>query len=379
MGTTATQWEQDTRAERRLHVALELSSRLWHVVSAVDSGTPARTVVVAAGDVAALGTEIARAKVRFGLPAAAPVRSCYEAGRDGFWLHRVLRSQGVENVVIDAASIEVDRRARRAKSDRLDGGRLLGLLLRASQGEQRGWRPVRVPTVAEEDRRQVHRELTTMKRERTRLTNRIKGLLAAQGTRLGPRTMCLPPLESLRGGDGQTLPPGLLSRLEREQVRWRLLTEQIHSVEAARAAAVRGGPEPAMAVARRLQQLRGVGPTSAWVLSVEFFSWRRLRTRREVAGLAGLTPTPFRSGQTAHEQGISKAGNRHVRAVAIELAWSWLRYQPASALSQWFAARFAAGSSRLRRIGIVALARRLLIVLWRYSETGLVPEGAIVR
>lgn len=379
MRTAATQCEEDMRPTGRLHVALELSSDRWHVVSAPALGVPARVGVVPAGDRVALRTELARAAQRFGLPADAPVVSCYEAGRDGFWLHRWLTTLGVDNTIIDPSSIQVERRARRAKSDRLDGGRMLGLLLRACGGDRQGWRPVRVPSVREEDRRQVHRELSTLKRERTRLTNRIKGLLATQGVRMLGRGAFLPPVEDLRGWDGQPLPPDLQTRLQREWARWLLLSEHIRMAETTRDGAVRRGTEPALVLARHLEQLRGVGPTSAWVLSMEFFSWRQLRTRREVAALAGLTPTPFRSGQVAHEQGISKAGNRHIRAVAIELAWSWLRFQPTSALSVWYEQRFAHAGGRLRRIGIVALARRLLIALWRYGETGLVPEGAVVK
>jgi transposase len=240
---------------------------------------------------------------------------------------------------------------------------------------------VRVPSVADEDRRQVHRELGMLKTERTRLTNRIKGLLATQGVRVPGRGAgaLLRDLAGLRDWDGAPLPPRLQARLAREWTRWQLVTTQIHAVEAARAAAVRAAAEPAMEVVRQLGRLRGVGPTSAWLLSMEFFSWRQLRTRREVAALAGLTPTPFRSGALVREQGISKAGNRHVRAVVIELAWSWLRFQPTSALSTWYQRRFGTGSARLRRIGIVALARRLLIALWRYLETGTVPAGAVVR
>jgi len=338
----------------------------------------ARVRTIAARDVRVLGQEIQRAKERFGLAEDVPVVSCYEAGREGFWLHRWLVAQGVASHVVDSASIEVNRRKRRAKSDRLDVGALLRQLIRYRTGEPKVWSVVRVPTVAEEDRRQLHRELLTAKRDRTRVTNRMKGLLANQGLVSAIGAGFLAEVAVLELWDGTALPPGVRARLEREWAKVTLLTAQIRQLEGERTEALRTDPAPAVELVRRLLRLRGIGVNSAWLYVMEFFGWRQFQNRREVGGLAGLTPTPYQSGELSREQGIGKAGNRYIRAMAIEIAWGWLRFQPASALSQWYQERFGGGSSRIRRIGIVALARRLLVELWRYLETGAVPEGAVV-
>jgi transposase len=328
----------------------------------------------------AIRRELILAKQRFGLAASGPVKSCYEAGREGFWLHRWLESEGIDSCVVDASSIEVNRRLRRAKSDRMDAARLLRLLIRFWNGESRVWSVVRVPSVEEEDRRHLHRELLTMKRDRTRLANRIQGLLASQGLRVDWRKPLARQLDALRSWDGAALPPGLRARLEQERERLEVLNRQIEAVETTRRERIRAGKsEPAVGQVRRLLALQGVGSNSAWLYVMEFFAWRKFRNRREVGALAGLTPTPYQSGESHREQGIAKAGNRHVRAMAIEIAWGWLRFQPESALAKWYQARFGRGSSRLRRIGIVALARKLLIALWRFLETGAVPEGAVLK
>jgi transposase len=306
------------------------------------------------------------------------VVSCYEAGREGFWLHRVLVAEGVENRVVDAASIEVNRRRRHVKTDRMDAQRLLRLLVREALGEEHVWAVVRVPTPEDEDRRHLHRELLTAKRDRTRVTNRIQGLLANQGLRIAWRRPLLPQLEALRLWDGAPLPAGLRMRIEREWERVELLNRQIQTLEAERREAIRAGRDRTMAQVRQLVALQGIGSNSAWLYVMEFFGWRRFRNRKQVGSLAGLTPTPHQSGEESREQGIGRDGNRHVRAMAIEIAWGWLRFQPKSALTRWYQRRFGRGSSRLRRIGIVALARKLLIALWRFLETGLMPEGAVL-
>jgi transposase len=307
------------------------------------------------------------------------VRSCYEAGREGFWLHRWLASEGIESHVVDASSIEVNRRLRRAKTDRMDAGRLLLLLVRFFGGERRVWSVVRVPSVEEEDRRHLHRELLTMKRDRTRLANRVQGLLANQGLRVDWRKPLQEQLDALRSWDGTALPRGLRARLDQERERLELLNRQIEALEAMRRDRIRAGSGAAVEKVQQLLTLQGVGSNSAWLYVMEFFAWRQFRNRREVGALAGLTPTPYQSGESQREQGIAKAGNRHVRAMAIEIAWGWLRFQPKSALTRWYQERFGHGSSRLRRIGIVALARKLLIALWRFLETGVVPEGAKLK
>src|SRR5574341_1031144 len=330
--TAATRPPEYTTSTPVLHLAFELGQAAWKLGFTPGLGQRPRERTIAARDVTALLAEIERAKERFGLSADVGVVSCYEAGREGFWLHRYLVARGIENHVVDSASIEVNRRRRRAKSDRLDVGKLLLQLVRHRAGERKALRVVHVPTVAEEDQRQLHRELLTAKRDRAR-----------------------------------------------ESAKVALLMGQIQQLEGERAEQLRRGTAPAVELVRRLLRLRGIGTNSAWLYVMEFFGWRQFRNRREVGGLAGLSPTPYQSGELSREQGIAKAGNRYIRAMAIEIAWGWLRFQPESALSRWYQERFGQGSSRIRRIGIVALARRLLVELWRYLETGAVPAGAVLK
>jgi transposase len=285
----------------------------------------------------------------------------------------------VENVVVDSSSLEVNRRHRRAKTDRLDAQKLLAMLLRYVAGEQRGWSIVRVPSLEEEDRRQLHRTLATTKRDRTRVINRLKGLLASQGLVMPPSGDFQPQLESLRLWDGSPLPAGLRHRLGQEWEHVQALAQRIAQLEAERRALMQAAEEAAMPKVRQLLTRKGIGTHSAWVFVMECFGWRAFRNGKEVGALSGLTPTPDASGNTASERGIANAGNDHIRAMAIEMAWGWLRFQPASALTQWYQPRFGHGSSRLRRIGIVALARKLLIALWRFVETGVLPDGAALK
>jgi transposase len=329
--------------------------------------------------VEALQVEIQAAKKRFDLPETAPVKSCYEAGRDGFWLHRYLTAKEVENLVVDLASIEVDRRAKRAKTDRLDVGKLLSMLVRYHSGEQKVWSVVHVPSVEAEDQRHLHRQLLAFKADRTRHINRIKGLLAGQGVRLPVDGDLLARLSQVRLWDGSPLPPGLRTRLEREYACYQDAERQIAALEAERREKIRTSDHPSDEQVRALLQLRGIGENSAWLFVKEFFAWRGFRNRREVGDLAGLTPTPYQSGEEAREQGISKAGNCPIRAMAIEIAWGWLRHQPESELTLWYQERFGHGSKRLHKIGIVALARKLLVALWRYLETGEIPAGAQLK
>jgi transposase len=362
-----------------LYMAMELSNAEWKLGFTVGLGQAPRLRNLAAREMAGLKEEIRLSKVRFGLPESAPVISCYEAGRDGFWLHRCLTAQGVTNLVVDSASIEVNRRKRRAKTDRLDASKLLLMLIRYVQGERKVWSVLHPPSPQEEDQRQLHRELMALKRERTHHINRIKGLLISQGVSLKLKADFLSQLEAVRLWDGTPLLPELRQSLLREYQRYQLVQEQVHQIEVERQEAIRTGDTLAIRQVRQLLQIKGVGVNSAWLYVMEFFSWRGFRNRRELGSLSGLTPTPYQSGNSAHEQGISKAGNRPIRAMAIELAWSWLRFQPGSALSIWYQNRFAHGNSRLRRIGIVALARKLLIALWQYLERGLLPAGACLR
>lgn len=366
----------DTPISQCLYMAIELSHGKWLLGFTIGFGQAPRLRSIVARDLKALAEEIELAKKRFKLAADIQVRSCYEAGRDGFWLHRYLAAQGIDNRVVDSASIEVNRRKRRAKTDRLDVRKLLTMLMRYHNGEQKLWSIVHVPSPEEEDQRQLHRELMTLIAERTRHINCIKGLLVSQGVVLPIQTDFLCRLEEVQLWDGSKLPVGLHSRLAREYERLQVFKQQIRELEHSRVEAVRTSSAPAVEQVRQLLRLKAIGMNSAWVYVMEFFSWRNFRNRREVGSLAGLTPTPYRSGESAHEQGISKAGNHRIRAMAIEIAWVWLRYQPDSQLSIWYQERFAKGNSRVRRIGIVALARRLLIALWQYLETGVVPAGA---
>jgi transposase len=377
MAATARGLER-TKARRSLFLALELGESTWKLAFTPGLDQKPRERTIAARDREALRAEVAGARRRFGLPARAPVVSCYEAGREGFWLHRFLVAEGIENRVVDAASIEVNRRSRHVKTDRMDVHRLLRLLVRESLGEEHVWAVVRVPSPEEEDRRHLHRELVAAKRDRTRVTNRIQGLLANHGLRIEWRRPLGPQLDALRLWDGAHLPPGLRARIEREWARVELLNRQIRALEAERREAIRTGRDRAMAQVRQLVALQGIGSNSAWLYVMEFFGWRRFRNRKQVGSLAGLTPTPHQSGEESREQGIGRDGNRYVRGMAIEIAWGWLRFQPRSALTRWYQRRFGRGSSRLRRIGIVALARKLLIALWRFLETGVMPDGAVL-
>jgi len=375
MGATRQALINDTSVVVMLYMALELSASKWKVALA-DGQRAASQHTLEAGDVGGLLKLIEKAKKRCGLQGTLKVMSCYEAGRDGFWLHRWLLEQGIHNVVVDSSSIEVNRRARRAKSDGLDAVKLYEMLVRYVGGDKRMWRVVRVPSVQQEDERRVHRELERLKRERTAHVNRMRSLAVLHNVRLqrvGGRGWS-ERLEQLKG----QLPGALWAEIERESVREKLVCEQIVALEQERkeqlqAMLEQGGPLVA------LLKLRAIGLQTAWVLVRELFGWRHFNNRRELAACVGLNPSPYDSGASQREQGISKAGNRRVRALVVEIGWYWLRYQPHSALSEWFNRRFGAGGKRMRRIGIVALARRLLIALWRYVEHGVVPAGAQLK
>lgn len=357
-------------------MAMELSDKTWKL--GFGNGSKVRERSVCARDCGALMREIARAKERLALPADVAVVSCYEAGRDGFWIDRYLKEQGVENLVVDPSSIEVNRRKRRAKTDRLDVTKLLQMLMRYRlYDEKKVWKVVHVPSEEQEDELRLHRERERLKKERTGHITRIRSLLALHGIRIGKVSTC--GFGELRNWRDRPLPNGLLAEMERERTRLLAVEEQLDQVEKEQRARVKEPRTPGDAKARKLLELRGVGQTSAWILGKEFFGWREFKNRREVGALAGLTGTPYDSGGCVREQGISKAGNKRVRAMMIELSWSWLRFQPHSELSKWFEQRFGHGSKRMRRIGIVALARKLLVALWKYVEKDELPAGLIIR
>lgn len=363
-----------------LYLALDLGLRSWVLALTVGHGQKPRRRSIAGGDTEALQQEIVQAKKRFGLPDSAPVRSCFEAGRDGFWLHRWLVSIGVDNVVVDPGSIRVSRKARKARTDKLEAASLVAHLINFSQGDP-CWRVVTIPEQVEEDRRHLVREMDTVTRERTRSINRIKGLLVSVGVHLSPaKASFLEDLKAARLWNGKPLLPGLLARVRMEFDRLCFLEEQLAALERQRTAAVEERRDPVLAEqVEQLTALKAIGPKGSLILSSELFSWRPYRNRREAASIVGLVPTPDRSGDLVHELGISKAGNRRVRAIAIQLAWAWVRYQPDSPITQWFEKRYAKGSGRSRKVGIVAVARRLIIALWRYVDQGIVPQGALLN
>lgn len=371
---TATRRTESTANGPVLMLAFELGERKWLLGFTTGTAVRPRIREIGARDTARVRKEIAQAKAAFGLAADTPVHSCYEAGREGFWLHRWLEGEGIVNDVVDSSSIEVPRRKRRAKTDTLDVGGLLRLLDRHLRGESKVWSVVRVPSVAAEDARQLEREIETVTADRTRVRNRIRGLLAAQGVKLRFGRHLRATLTCVRTGAGDPLPPILRERVERELTALAAIEARMRALRARQRAAVK--PDTPCAT---LQQLRGIGIRGAARLSREVFDWRQFTSGRQVGALMGMTPTPYDSGDLAREQGISKAGNRRVRTLAIELARGWRHFQPDSALTQWYRRRFGAGNARMQRIGLVALARKLLIALWRYVHAGVVPAGADLK
>jgi transposase len=379
MMQTMTRGTESSAATGYLLVAFELSQRWWKVGFTTGMGHRVRTRRIAAGALESLAQAIADAKQMCGLAADAPVISCYEAGRDGFWLHRYLTERGATNYVVDSASIEVDRRARRTKTDAVDLRGLLALLARYVAGDRHCWRVVRVPNVADEDARQLHRAWETLQGDRTRLINRLKAVLASHGVRLAITADFLEHVAATRVWDGSEIPPGARERLAHDWAQLQTIEEQLAAVKAARA---RLRIDPATATGRAVQALQGVraiGTAGAWVLATEIFGWREIRNGRQLGALVGLVPALYQSGATQRDRGITRAGNAHVRRMMVQLAWGWLRWQSDSALAQWYQRRFATGGSRQRRIGIVALARKLLIALWRYVDQAIVPEGARLK
>ena len=375
---TATTRQELSVNEPTLYVAFELGKKDWKLAMASGFGIDPWLRTVASGDLRAVGRVLEEGRRRFGLPAGARVVSCYEAGRDGFWIHRALLALRVANRVVDSASIEVNRRARRAKTDRLDALKLVRMLVRVCGGERGVWSEVRVPSVADEAARQVSRERTALTQDQTRLVNQMRGWLATWGTTLPARRRGAW-WTTARDWSGAALPAEMQARLARAEQRLAGIAAQIAELETQQQAVVTAAAPPAAAAAvRQLVQLKGVATTSASVLLDEGLVWRAFRNRRQIGGLLGFAPTPYDSGESQREQGISGAGNARLQAVSIQLAWNWVRWQPQSALAQWYQANFGKGK-RARRIGIVAVARKLVIALWRYVTQGVVPAGAIVK
>jgi transposase len=366
-----------------IFVALELSQKNWLVTMHSPDRDRISRHRLEAGDHAGLLALIDRVRERVVrvLGGAPAVVSCYEAGYDGFWLHRLLTMAGITNHVFDPASIAVDQRARRAKTDRIDNEQNLRTLMAYCRGEPRVVRVVRVPSPDQEDARRDSRERHRLVKEQTSHTNRIKALLRLLGMAIGnPRRRdWLTWLAEQRDWQGQAVPPRIMAELEREHARLMLVRQQLDALEKVSAQAELTPAAAEMAQRKDLLlQLRGLGPVFAATLTNEVL-YKDFRNRREVAAYCGLAPSPWRSGGIDREQGISKAGNPRARQHTVELAWLWLRHQPDSALTQWFRERTANASHRLRRIAIVALARKLIVALWRYLTTGLVPEHAVLK
>ena len=365
-----------------VYVAFELSKAKWKLGVMLPGSEKMSRYTIAGGDLAVLAARLAAVQAK-AARTGKPVRivSCYEAGFDGHWLHRWLTDQGVINHEIDPASIQVNRRARRAKTDRIDLEQLMRALLAYRRGEPRVCSIVHVPTVEDEDRKRRNRERGRLLKERTAHTNRIKGLLHAQGIR---DVMPLKPgfvetLEGLRTGDGRPLPRRCKEEIVREHARLILVSKQLAALEAdSRAEQRAAAPGSAEAKIVQLAQLKGIGPVGGQGLVNEVF-YRSFDNRRQLGSYFGLTGMPYDSGERRRDQGISKAGNHRARELAIELAWLWLTHQPGSELSRWFRERVRDIKGRIRRIAIVALARKLMVALWRYLETGVVPSGAVLR
>lgn len=371
-----------TAEHATVYLAFEVSKAKWKLGVMLPGSRKLSRYTIAGGDLAALAARLSDLRKKAAAQGR-PVRvwSCYEAGLDGHWLHRWLTAQGVVNHEIDPSSIEVSRRARRAKTDRIDLEKLMRAFLAHVRGDPRVLSIVRVPTVEDEDRKRLTRERERLLEERTAHTNRIKGLLHGQGIRdVRPfERSFIASLAELRTGDGRELPPRLREEIRREHERLCLVARQIKQLEAESRAELRAA-EPGSPQARitQLIELKGIGPVGSQGLINEVF-YRAFDNRRQVGSYFGLTGTPYDSGERRREQGIGKAGNSRARTLAIELAWLWLRHQPASQLSRWFRARVGDIKGRIRRIAIVALARKLMVALWRYLTTGLVPAGAELR
>lgn len=367
---------QPKSSREEMLMAIEVSEGEWRL--AFTDLKSNRQVAVPAWNQAGLAREVVKAREHFGLGELARVRSCYEAGRCGFSLHRYLESVGIGNTVVDPGSIEVRRGRKHQKTDRLDAKKLAVMLTRyLIHGETDHWRTCRVPTPEQEAARRLDREHERLKKERTGHVNRIRALLSLHGISVsGLRRL---KAEHLRDWSGKVLDVAWQAEIGRELARLRLVEAHIKEVEDQMLRQVESPVSAADRDASALYDLRGIGPIGAVSLATQFFSWRDFRNVKEVGAAAGLVDSPYNSGTSQVSQGISKCGSRRIRTLAVELAWIWLRLQPASALSQWFTRRFASGGKRLRRIGIVALARKLMVALWKYLRQGIVPEGAVFK
>jgi transposase len=352
-----------------LYVIFELANKEWKLLFSNEQGRH-HCGQMTAGEMAAFWAHVSVAKQRLNCSPTVTVYSCYEAGRDGHWLHRYLHDQGIINYEVDASSIEVPRRARRAKTDRLDLFSLRRLLVRHVHGERGVWHTVNVPTAAQEDARRPTREHDQLTDERRAHINRIKSLLVLHNVREGRVGGARWPTRLMELKT--TLPAQLWCEIERESARLAVVEAQLKKVDKQIEATAHGdGPTT-------LRKIKGFGAHSGVVWWQEV-QWRGFRDRRQIGGFFGLTPTPYQSGDSRREQGISKHGPKRLRTLMIELAWRWLRYQPDTALSRWYRERYSGGGARQRKVGIVAMARKLLIALWRYLKDGVAIDGLVLQ
>jgi transposase len=367
-----------TVSANTLECALEMSKKTWLLAIQFPDREQPSVYTIKGGDAAALLAKLIAARDRWAKVSGSPpsIVLCYEVGYDAFWLARFLKARGIECLVIDPGSLEVKRRSRRVKTDRVDLKKLLHTLSAWCRGERHVWSVVRIPTVEEEDLRRSHRERSRLISERIAHTNRITGLLFAQGIRVGNVGSKTFAIGKVITGDGHPLPPRLAAEIEREIERLALVQQQIDEIECERDTAPTSCNETEKK-RHLLLQLKSIGPTNAALLSREVY-YRHFDNQRQLGSFLGLTPSPFKSGEEDRCQGISRSGSGRVRGVMIEAAWLWVRHQPKSALTRWFLDRTAGQSKRVRKIMIVAVARKLAIALWRFVELGLVPDGAIL-
>jgi len=360
-----------------LLVVLELGSKTWKVIFGTSSGKK-RSVDIVAGEIDTLLKEVKKAKDKFGL-GNSPVLACQEAGRDGFWIHRALEKEQITSFVIDSASIEVSRRKRNPKTDRLDKEKMLTMFIRYLGGENGVWKIVNVPPEEVENSRHRSRELGALIKQKTEQTNEIRALLVTVGVRLKSLLGLTRKLDELLDWNGRKLSGDFRARLRRAAERLEFIEKQIQEIKKSNKEIIKKVEGKEGTMTHELTKIGGIGDTGATILVQEFFGWRVFRNRKEVGSAAGLTGTPFDSGESRREQGISKAGNSRIRWLMVQLAWGWLRYQEKSELSIWFTSRFGADSKRSKKVGIVALARKLLIALWRYTQNGILPKGAVFK
>ncbi len=378
MAHESTTQERSYLVDKTLYMAFELSKKTWRVRSSSGGRKTSETTMVP-GDEAGLSKIADRAKEKFGLTDDCRVVSCFEAGRDGFWPHRFLEEFGIRNIVVDAASMKVSRQGRRKKNDKIDVRQLLNDLVRFDRGDDDVWRIARVPGEQDEDDRRPHREIQRLKKERTQHRSRILSLFATQGVQIKESLMTLlKNLDGIRIWNGELLPEQLKAEIEREHSRLKIVESQIAGIKAEQRKSVKEPANAKVSKIAKMQSLRGIGLDSSWLITMELCGWRTFNDRRGVGGSVGLGGTPYDSGEMEREQGISKTGNSRVRTRLIELGWLWLQYQPNSDITVWFNKRFRAGGKRARRVGIVAVARRLLIELWHFVEHDVEPRGAII-